>query len=343
MLTLIVPGLTWPRQALADLTFDLSLPAFSTLLGRGRLCRLPSQDTYGCMANTLNLATPLPLAALRRIALDLHAENHHWLCLDPIHVRFEHHTPVVDDPANLKLNAAEASSLIADLASVFSPFGALEQLSPTAWNLRLKLPAPAFEPLPQLIFRSGLLFPREAIYTPWRQAISEVEIVLHQHPVNQAREAAGQPVINGLWPWGGGNLSSVSIKQAPAPHDVLWADDPVATGLARWLTLSTSPLPASYEATGKNRRINRLAVIDRLDLPARRGDGTAWRNELIRFEADWLAPVLFALRRGRLDRFRLLLPDRQGTVEVQIQALDLLKFWRKPGSLSDALGGMAPP
>ena len=32
MLTLIVPGLIWTRQALADLTYDLPLPAFTTLL-----------------------------------------------------------------------------------------------------------------------------------------------------------------------------------------------------------------------------------------------------------------------------------------------------------------------
>ncbi len=34
MLTLIVPGLVWTRQALADLTYDLPLPAFATLLDK---------------------------------------------------------------------------------------------------------------------------------------------------------------------------------------------------------------------------------------------------------------------------------------------------------------------
>ena len=47
MLTLIVPGLIWTRQALADLTCDLPLPAFTTLLGRGRIevdRRLDTED-----------------------------------------------------------------------------------------------------------------------------------------------------------------------------------------------------------------------------------------------------------------------------------------------------------
>ena len=40
LITLIVPGLIWTRQALADLSHDLPLPAFTALLGRGALLSL---------------------------------------------------------------------------------------------------------------------------------------------------------------------------------------------------------------------------------------------------------------------------------------------------------------
>ena len=66
MLTLIVPGLIWTRQALADLTCDLPLPAFTTLLGRGRLTQRPALRTAGILAEISGLAAPLPAAALRR-------------------------------------------------------------------------------------------------------------------------------------------------------------------------------------------------------------------------------------------------------------------------------------
>ena len=69
MLTLIVPGLIWTRQALADLTFDLPLPAFTTLLGRGRLTQRPPLGTAAILAEISGLAAPLPAAALRRLAL----------------------------------------------------------------------------------------------------------------------------------------------------------------------------------------------------------------------------------------------------------------------------------
>ncbi|MDZ4252270.1 MAG: hypothetical protein U1A72_06815 [Sulfuritalea sp.] len=72
MLTLIVPGLIWTRQALADLTCDLPLPAFATLLGRGRLSRRPARDTTAMLAESTGLAAPLPAAALRWFALRDH-------------------------------------------------------------------------------------------------------------------------------------------------------------------------------------------------------------------------------------------------------------------------------
>ena len=79
MLTLIVPGLIWTRQALADLTFDLPLPAFTTLLGRGRLRHLPPADTTAHLAAAGGLTKPLPAAALRRLALRGESDDDTWL------------------------------------------------------------------------------------------------------------------------------------------------------------------------------------------------------------------------------------------------------------------------
>ena len=68
MLTLAVPGLIWPRQALADLSFDLPLPAFFLLLGRGRLSASAAADADGLLAAEFGADAPVPAAALRRLA-----------------------------------------------------------------------------------------------------------------------------------------------------------------------------------------------------------------------------------------------------------------------------------
>lgn len=44
----------------------------------------------------------------------------------------------------------------------------------------------------------------------WRRLMSECQMVLHNHPVNRNRRAAGQPPVNSLWFWGAGTLPAVS-------------------------------------------------------------------------------------------------------------------------------------
>ncbi len=209
MLTLIVPGLIWTRQALADLTYDLPLPAFTTLLGRGRLRHLPPRSTAALLAEASGLTAPLPSAALRWRALNEASgtdENCDWLCLDPVRLRLDQRSVTVNDPQHLDLSGEESAALAVSLAPTFAGLGQLEVVSPGHWNLRLLAGAPAFQPLPEAAGRAASPLPLDAAYAPWRHALNEAQMVLHAHPVNQARDAAGKPVINSLWPWGGGRL-----------------------------------------------------------------------------------------------------------------------------------------
>jgi hypothetical protein len=40
----------------------------------------------------------------------------------------------------------------------------------------------------------------------WRSLANEAQVILHNHPRNQARLSAGLPPVNSLWFWGGGRL-----------------------------------------------------------------------------------------------------------------------------------------
>ncbi len=329
MLTLIVPGLIWTRQALADLTGDLPLPAFTTLLGRGRLTQRPPLGTAAILAEISGLAAPLPAAALRRFALREHPEEADWLCLDPVRLNFQERSLVVDDPQNLRLTTEEAAALAVALAPTFAELGGLEVLSAEHWNLRLSAAAPAFQPLPQAAGRAAAPLPLDAAYAPWRQALNEAQMVLHAHPVNQARQAAGQPVVNSLWPWGGGRLPQ---PRTATTHDALWSNDPVARGIARLLQIDGTTLPDAFGSAPARRP---LAIFDALEQPARSGDAIAWRDELARFEAGWLVPALAALSGGRLGALRLIAPGELAAAELQVGRRDIWKFWRKPRPLAE--------
>ena len=49
----------------------------------------------------------------------------------------------------------------------------------------------------------------------WRVLSSEAQVVLHNHPHNAARAAAGKPPINSLWFWGGGVLPDHVAEHKP--------------------------------------------------------------------------------------------------------------------------------
>lgn len=331
MLTLIVPGLIWTRQALADLSYDLPLPAFTTLLGKGRLRYTSAQDTTELLSILSGITAPLPAAALRKYALSSHPGDAEWLCLDPVRLHFQERSLAVDDPGRLALTDEEANTLAVSLAPTFAELGQLEVTQPQIWNLKLSCKAPAFQDLPAAIGRSAVSLPLDPAYAPWRNAINEAQMLLHAHPVNQAREVAGQPQVNSLWPWGGGRLPDPRTCN----YDAIWSTNPVAQGIAQVLQINGTILPKSFNATTARAP---LAVYDALEQPARSGDATIWREQLAQFEAQWLAPALHAMRSGRLDGLRLLAPGDSSGAELQVSRRDLWCFWRKPRNLSELAG-----
>src|SRR3546814_15930088 len=54
----------------------------------------------------------------------------------------------------------------------------------------------------------------------WRSLLNEAQIILHNHPWNARRAAAGKPPVNSLWFWGGGMLpDSVATHQGQVASD----------------------------------------------------------------------------------------------------------------------------
>lgn len=335
-LTLVVPGLLWPAQALADLSQGLALPALCRLLGSGRRMATPAASSQELIARRLGFATPLPAAALRHGALGLATPEGHCICLDPIHLGFVERKMMIGDPQALALDMTEAKALAVSLAPTFAAFGELQVAAPNAWHLRLASgqAEPATTPLPDLIGRRADLG-LAMLDKPWRQALNDAQILLHAHPVNQAREAAGKPVVNSLWPWGGGSISTAA---ATTPQTTtLWTEALELQGLARHLGLASAPLPTAWpgSATG-----NIIALLDNLAGPARRADGQAWREELVRLERDWFASLSANPPACLRIEFSSNSDGSDGSHGMSFESTrgtrlaDRFAFWRKPATLS---------
>jgi hypothetical protein len=158
-------------------------------------------------------------------------------------------------------------------------------------------------------------------------------MLLHAHPRNTEREAAGRPVINSLWFWGAGTLPAASETLR---LDAVFGDDAATCGLAVWAGKPVQPLPADAGAVlNRGDADNVLAVIGGLEMAALRGDAGAWREALACLERDWLAPLLEAIYAGRLGELRLEAPGDHGSLDLILTPGDRWKLWRRPMALWD--------
>lgn len=315
-LTLLVPGLLLPVEILESITFDLTAPTLSLILGRGTRRALP----VDALAHQFGLER-LPAAALRKVGAGETAPGE-WLCLDPVCWQVGASGVTLDDPAKLGLDTAESAALIEAVAPLFADWGKLSASAPDRWELRLERSlALEVQPLPEAIHQPiDPSLPAGADGPLWRRLLLEAQTVLHDHPVNRAREAAGRPTVNSLWPWGQGALPA----DLPAAYDTVLSDDPVLAGLCAHAGLPCLP-PSNGFLPAKGRM---LVLLDDLATAARTLDALAWREALLAFERDWLSPALGACATLTLIGIRL--GWQPATIAYDWKRTDRLRFWRRP-------------
>jgi hypothetical protein len=145
---------------------------------------------------------------------------------------------------------------------------------------------------------------------PWAALLTEIQMALHEHPVNEARELP----VNSVWLWGAGTLP----RSASGPWHSLAAGDPLARGLARVAGLAVREPARSAEAW--------LA-----ELPADGRHLAVLDGPVTELEARWFAPLLAALKGGRIGMVSLHLPE--AGVAAETTRGDLRRFWRRPRAL----------
>ena len=161
--------------------------------------------------------------------------------------------------------------------------------------------------------------------------LNEIQMLLHAHPVNEAREARGEPPINGLWLWGAGRA-----RKASSRWNSVLANEPIAMGLAMLAGTRYRSLPASAQPwlEGAPEEGRHLVVLDALRVPAALDDVVSYEKNLNALEAAWFAPLLRALRAGRIGVVTVHVPDAAEAVSFETVRGDLRRFWRRPKTLA---------
>jgi len=152
----------------------------------------------------------LPAAAITREFLAGDAADATWLSADPAWVQPDMNGVRLLACGQLQLGMDEAHAFAGPLRPVFDEAGIqLEISTPDHWHLKL----PANTSLPDFAAPEQALgedlsqhLPQGAEGRRWRVLLNEIQVLLHQHPLNAERRIRGQAPVNSLWLWGGGSL-----------------------------------------------------------------------------------------------------------------------------------------
>ena len=268
------------------------LAALELLLARGRRQHRDARTPEAWLRDAFELGeAPFPAGALTLLASGADPGDSSWTRADPAHLRVMRDHVAAAPAEALTLSQAEADALCEALSHHFAGQLEVRACEPLSWCARLAGDAPAGDAL-----------------------LNEAQMLLHAHPVNEAREARGELPINSLRLWGAGRAP----RSADCPWQSVAADDPAVRGAARLAGVRHRPLPGSAQEW-----------LDRLPEDGRH---LAWLDArtaaLAELEQRWFAPLLGALRAGRIGMVTLHVPD--GAEEVSFETIrgDLRRFWR---------------
>jgi hypothetical protein len=253
-----------------------------------------------------------PSAPLTALANGLAMGQGEWLHAQPVHLAASlSHLSLVELAGELQVTAEESAALAPALQAHLQAAGCeLHVLRSGGWLLQMaqRLQLATVCPTAAAANELQQAMPQGADAAALRRLMTELQMLLHEHPVNQQRLARAVPTINSLWLWGGG-VAVASTQPLPAAFG---ADD-YLRGIYRLHAAHLQATPrGAAELTAALQGMHVVAVLD-LQAP-------------VQFEREWLVPLVQELRAGRLARLDLLLDSWH----LSIDRRSLRRFWRRP-------------
>lgn len=331
-LHLFIPDIFWPDRSQTDICYDLKLPALEIILAKSGSSATAGQtmESWLCKNFNIDKQQDWPVAPV----MLLHEENkieigeNYWLRADPVYLRIENNHILLGDSHVLNISLKEASSLADSINELFSDDGvALLPLHPDRWYLKCnKTPDLGTFLLSEAVGKNiNSLLPQGKDSKSWNSRINEIQMLLYEHPVNQAREVRGELPVNSLWVWGGG----IQPSRVHSIYDSVWGNNLFAQALAGMENIVYRPLPKDASVLfGHSADADRqLIVLDSLRNYTHYRDAYSWRNELIALEQNWFAPLHQALKKKRIRQLRLTTVNENITRDFVVTPGDLWKFW----------------
>lgn len=297
-------------------------------LGQSRLgnanTAIQSLQAFLCNDCGLNNAADCPVAALTHVGefdtpIDTSA---YWLLATPVHLTLQRDFFSMTEALTPSLT--DSLSLIASLNAHFAENGYVFSVTPSQqWLLKVPKKLELLTtPTTQVIGRDTRPYMPKGADAVWlAQLTNEIQMLLFDHPINQAREAQGELAINSIWLSGAGNL--------PAMPDIkgdksIYADHAFAKGLAKHSQLPLFAVPSSIEQ-----------LLAHIKMSEKNTAETIIWIDLAKTQHDWFAEIFRLLRKRQLKHITLYFELSGKVLELSLSHWDIWKLWRKRKPIAD--------
>ena len=236
-INLLIPNLFWADTSQPEIYDDLFIHSLETLLSKGTSRTDSSLEMETWLCKQFNLEQQhgnwptAPLMLHIDAPMLAKTSKDFWMCADPVHLRIEQNHIMLADSQSFKISPEEAKQLIQDLNHnlgnmnfIFSAF------HPHRWYIQIsEAPEMQTHTLSQVTCKNiNDFLPTGKDSIIWHKIFNEIQMLLHEHPINQARESRGELVINSIWLWGGGNI----LRSIHSPYTHIWSNDDFSQSLA---------------------------------------------------------------------------------------------------------------
>ena len=276
------------------------------LVARGRGTRSTPRRVEQWLQHAFGLEGRLAAGALSLVGAGGAPGDDVWTRADPVHMQVMRDRVVLAPADAFPLAREDADALCGAINGHFAGRVELRALDGSRWCARLDREIDVGDEPP------GGMAGREATQRAGDVLLTEIQMLLHAHPVNAAREARGEPAMNSLWFWGAGRLPG----RTRGRWQSVASEDPLARGLARHSGATARALPDGATQWLSPAEGRHLAVLD------------ATQSDL---ESAWFAPLAAALRAERVGMLSLHVPD--AGLSFETVRGDLRRFWRRPKAL----------
>jgi len=300
---LLLPFALPPTEHAKDLLASLNTPALAMLMTRATELPALRFDTFAAalphemIQYACSPDNSPPIAHQRMQQLGVAAHAGFWFMLQPAYLHVARDHLVLTDVRHLQIDEQTSRLLFESASPLFDELGHELRFGDAshwfmradAWHaLRTTTPDTATG------HNVDVWLPSGEHARAWRKLHNEVQMLWHSHPVNETREANGQPRINALWLWGGAHANhGADSNQSTAPNSVLMMDE--------------SLIPH--------------ALAD---------DWGRWLLAMQEIEREHCMPLLKQLQAKAIDSLTLQLSDAHLVRQWRATPRSLKKFWRKP-------------